>query len=403
METSINKLTTIQNSLKYLSFILIAVGFSHLLNGCFFVQTAPPSICNDGVSYQGRVKASSFAYFNGKEWEATPSPLGIDNVIHYDIYEEIFADSSNGDFYFHTGFYKSVHKLWKFSSVTRQWKLFITANSSIGKFAVKDGIIYFYSNDSLYTDQGIVQGHGVMKYDGVNIIPLDTTIKISPRQMFIVGDWLYIFGDEIWRYSLSLRKYEKVPSSIFNPLLATKRDEHYEGVAHYIYYSYYDFYPDYKIFRYDIQTGLSTEIMPNFKTKSLPLYWCSEDFIFFKTAYLEYKGNTYFGNLIYNITKDEITTLSSGRDSTGNDIESISGVHCNGSSLYYGGSFYYSNGIKTSNIARYDVQEHKTYSLDGGVYKVYPNPDCEREGVRGIARSGDKLLVFGNFESAGIR
>jgi hypothetical protein len=374
------------------------------------VQTAIEPDCSIN-SYQGRVNVKYFAYYNGLQWEKIPLP---GNKVSYNFRKNstVFGDSINRVFYYYEdsyGDYSTPGSLWSFSLDTKQWKRIITA-LDMRYFSIKDGILYFTSSDSIFTtENGIVRGGGVMKYDGIKLAQLDTSILIDTKQLmviFIAGDYLYIkkpiskSAQELWRYSLSSKRYEKAPSALYFPGTEYNSLMDYISVGRFIYYNSSQNYPYSRIFRYDTSSGTSAEV-PNVKIKSnLGIWQAEEDYIFFLDATIEHKGNVFNGTLLYDIPKDEVIAIKSGYTSTENNPYGLNVLFAN-HSLYFGGYFYFINGIKADKIARYDLQERKTYTLDGGVYRT--DASCHPFSVVSFANIGDKLLVYGDFQSAGIQ
>lgn len=417
MENNINQFPFIKwqnKSRKYLILLGLLL-FSLLLQSCPFAATSNDVDC-EKYGYQGRVAVNYFAYYNGSQWEDIPLP-GI--TVNYDFMQTrtVFADSVHHLFYFYHdyyGDYSSPRNLWAYSLETRQWKLMISA-SFMRYFTMKDGILYFYSTDSLFTtEKGIVRGSGIMKFDGNQLTQLDTVIRLDlmkQTNMFIAGDYVYIQqlntnrSDELWRYSLSNKQYEKAPISIFFPWADYNLDMNYIGVGRYIYYNYVNYISGESnhasgIFRYDELSGTSTEVVAS--TNGLPRNWiANEYYIYFNNATIKYKGKSYSGSLLYDINKDEFITFKAGFGNNEYQNYLIKGCLLANQSVFIVGEFNYINDTPVGNIARYDVQERKIQSLDGGVYRT--DAGCTPVSIQGIASMRDKLLIYGNFQSAGIR
>jgi hypothetical protein len=177
----------------------------------------------------------------------------------------------------------------------------------------------------------------------------------------------------------------------------------YLTVGRYIYYNTASgSYPANEIYRYDTLSGTSTVVILNaYVDLKYGMWQATEDYVFFLNATVKHKGSTYYGSLIYDISKDKFTSITSGQTSSDKNPFGISVAVFANRSLYVGGQFYYLNGIRKDKIARYDLVVHKIYSLDGGLYRS--DAGCHPFSVDGFASIGDKLLVYGDFQSAGIR
>lgn len=386
---------------------LLLILCSFCLNGCPFIQTSIDVDCGK-YNHKGRISVKYFAYFNGIQWESVPLP-NISISSDFVDNRAVFADSVNRLFYYYHDFtrdYSSPRSLWSYSIDMRQWKL-VVSGRDMSYFTVINGNIYFYSTDTVFTtEKGTIHGSGIMQYDGSTLKQLDTAIHGTTKEMFSSGNFLFFIQEypknnyELLRYSIAEKVLEKASSVFFYPQTDCRYVQRYYSAGRYIYYEITG--QSSKIYRYDTLSKQSVEQMPNVKNFNFTFgRWIASDhFIFFSKAKFEHEGIIVSGSLIYDVQNDTLISLQAGLDSTLHNPNAISAFICDNNLLYYGGEIYSTNGTNVGGIAQFNITDRKTYALDGGVYRIYV--DCNPLVIGGISRIGNKLFVFGQFDSAGI-